>query len=39
MSIQFVLLPLFVEVLLTLGVMFGMMYFRTSTLRAGETRF
>jgi hypothetical protein len=36
--IQFVLLPLFVEVLLTFGVMFGMMYFRTSTLRRGETR-
>jgi len=31
-------LPLFVEVLLTFGVMFGMMYFRTSTLRRGETR-
>jgi len=39
MSIQFVLLPLFVEVLLTFGVMFGMMYHRTSTLRRGETRF
>jgi hypothetical protein len=39
MSIQFVLLPLFVEVLLTFGVMFGMMYFRTTTLRSGETRF
>jgi hypothetical protein len=39
MSIQFVLLPLFVEVLLTFGVMFGMMYFRTSTLQRGETRF
>jgi hypothetical protein len=39
MSIRFVLLPLFVEVLLTFGVMFGMMYFRTSTLRRGETRF
>jgi hypothetical protein len=38
MSIRFVLLPLFVEVLLTFGVMFGMMYFRTSTLRRGETR-
>jgi len=37
--VQFVLLPLFVEVLLTFGVMFGMMYFRTSTLRSGETRF
>ena len=39
MSIQFVLLPLFVEVLLTFGVMFGMMYFRTSSLWRGETRF
>ena len=39
MSIQFVLLPLFVEVLLTFGVMLGMMYFRTSTLQRGETRF
>ena len=39
MSIQAVLLPLFVEVLLTFGVMFGMMYFRTSTLTRGETRF
>ena len=38
MSVRFVLLPLFVEVLLTFGVMFGMMYFRTSTLRRGETR-
>ena len=39
MSVQFVLLPLFVEVLLTFGVMFGMMYCRTSTLHRGETRF
>jgi len=39
MSIRFVLLPLFVEVLLTFGVMIGMMYLRTSTLRRGETRF
>jgi hypothetical protein len=38
MSVQFVLLPLFVEVLLTFGVMFGMMYFRTATLQRGETR-
>ena len=38
MSVQYVLLPLFVEVLLTFAVMFGMMYFRTSTLRRGETR-
>ena len=39
MPVQFVLLPLFVEVLLTFGVMFGMMYFRTSTLSRAETRF
>jgi hypothetical protein len=39
MSIQAVLLPLFVEVLLTFGVMLGMMYWRTSSLRRGETRF
>ena len=38
MTIQFVLLPLFIEVLLTFGVMFGMMYFRTSSLQRGETR-
>jgi hypothetical protein len=38
MSIQIVLPPLFVEVLLTFGVMFGMMYFRTSSLQRGETR-
>ena len=38
MSIQAILLPLFVEVLLTFGVMFGMMYFRTSSLLRGETR-
>jgi hypothetical protein len=39
MSVQFVLLPLFVDVLLTFGVMFGMMYFRTTSLLQGETRF
>jgi hypothetical protein len=39
MSVQFVLLPLFVEVMLTFGVMFGMMYFRTTSLLQGETRF
>jgi len=39
MPVQFALLPLFVEVLLTFAVMFGMMYFRTSTLRSGETRY
>jgi len=38
MSVQLVLPPLFVEVLLTFGVMFGMMYCRTSALQRGETR-
>ena len=38
MSIQAILLPLFVEVLLTFGLMFGMMYWRTSSLQRGETR-
>ena len=38
MPVQYVLLPLFVEVLLTFGLMFGMMYYRTSSLRRGETR-
>lgn len=38
MSIRFVLLPLFAEVLLTFGLMFGMMYWRTSALQRGETR-
>lgn len=39
MSIQAVLLPLFVEVALTFCMMLGMMYWRTSALRRGETRF
>jgi hypothetical protein len=39
MSIRMILLPLFVEVLLTFGVMLGMMYFRSSSLLRGETRF
>jgi hypothetical protein len=39
MAIPFILLPLFVEVLLTFGLMFGMMYYRTSSLGRGETRF
>ena len=39
MTIQSVVLPLFVQVLLTFVVMFGMMYCRTSTLQRGETRF
>ena len=38
MPIQFVLLPLFVEVVLTFLLMFGMMYHRTSALKRGETR-
>jgi hypothetical protein len=38
MPVQFVLLPLFVEVLLTFGLMFGMMYYRTSSLMRGETQ-
>jgi|SRR5579884_2446278 len=39
MSVATVLLPLFVEVLLTFVLMLGMMYFRTSSLQRGETRF
>ena len=39
MPIQFVLLPLFVEVLLTFALMFGMAYLRTGTLMRGETRY
>src|SRR6476469_893945 len=39
MPVQYVLLPLFAEVLLTFGLMLGMMYFRTSSLRRGETQF
>jgi hypothetical protein len=39
MPIPVVLLPLFVEVLLTFGLMLGMMYHRTSSLQRGETRF
>ena len=38
MSIQAVLLPLFVQVLLTFALMFGMMYYRTRALGSGETR-
>src|SRR3569832_2320271 len=38
MSISVVLLPLFVEVLLTFALMLGMMYFRTTSLQRGETR-
>jgi hypothetical protein len=39
MSIPAILAPLFAEVLLTFFLMLGMMYFRTSSLRRGETRF
>jgi hypothetical protein len=39
MAIQFVLLPLFVEVLLTFGLMLGMMYHRTGALQRRETHF
>jgi hypothetical protein len=38
MPIQVVLLPLFVQVLLTFAVMFGMMYHRTTSLQRGKTR-
>jgi hypothetical protein len=38
MSIQTVLLPLFVQVILTFVLMFGMMYYRMGALRSGETR-
>ncbi|HET9716599.1 MAG TPA: MAPEG family protein [Pseudolabrys sp.] len=39
MSLQAILLPLFVEVILTFVVMFGMMYHRTSALQKGEARY
>jgi hypothetical protein len=39
MSVPMILAPLFVQVLLTFAVMLGMMYFRTTSLRRGETRF
>jgi len=38
MPIPVVLLPLFAQVLLTFGVMLGMMYYRTASLQRGETR-
>jgi hypothetical protein len=38
MTIQAVLLPLFVQVVLTFVLMFGMMYYRAIALRSGETR-
>jgi hypothetical protein len=38
MTIPMILAPLFVQVLLTFAVMLGMMYFRTTALRQGETR-
>jgi len=39
MPVPVVLLPLFVEVLLTFAVMLGMMYQRTSALQRGDARF
>lgn len=38
MTIQDILLPLFVQVILTFVLMFGMMYYRMGALRGGETR-
>ena len=38
MPLPFILLPLFVEVLLTFALMLGMMYFRGTSLQRGETR-
>jgi hypothetical protein len=38
MSIQAVLLPLFVQVILTFVLMFGMMFNRMNAVRSGETR-
>jgi hypothetical protein len=38
MTIPLILAPLFVQVLLTFAVMLGMMYFRTTALRRGESR-
>jgi hypothetical protein len=39
MSIPMILAPLFVQVLLTFAVMMGMMVFRTTALKSGETRY
>ncbi len=39
MSLRFILLPLFVEVLLTFALMLGMMVHRSGALRSGATRF
>jgi len=39
MPINVILAPLFVEVLLTFALMFGMMYYRTSALRRRQARF
>ncbi len=39
MTNKFVVAPLFVEVLLTFALMFGMMHHRTGSLRRGEIRF
>lgn len=38
MPLPFILLPLFVEVVLTFALMLGMMYLRTGALTRGETR-
>lgn len=38
MSLQAALLPLFVEVLLTLLLLLGMAYYRTTSILSGETR-
>jgi hypothetical protein len=39
MSVQMILLPLFVQIALTFALMLGMMYRRSSSLMSGETRF
>ena len=39
MSIPMILAPLFVQVLLAFAVMVGMMVFRTTALKSGETRY
>ncbi|MEW6452165.1 MAG: MAPEG family protein [Pseudomonadota bacterium] len=39
MTVQMILAPLFVQVLLTFAVMLGMMFYRTRSLLSGETRF
>ena len=39
MTLPMILAPLFVQVLLTFGVMLGMVYFRTGPLQRGEVRY